>query len=872
MELKDFQQEVLDTLDVYLDALVEKHNKFLEVEKIIQANPDLELTVPNYTKKAWEALASIGKLPKYRTSVPFSPRTDGAGRPVPSITFKIPTGGGKTLLAAHSVSRIMSKWVRANHGFVLWIVPNESIYTQTFKALNNREHPYRQILDRAAAGRVKILEKMTPIDKRDVESHLCVMLLMLQSSNRENKESLKIFKDRGNVRGFFPAGDDFQAHSDVLEQAPNLDVYGDCNAKQVGCIIKDSLGNALRITRPVVVMDEGHKAFSSLALKTLYGFNPCFVLELSATPVDRPKDTPPIYSNWLVDVRGTALDKEEMIKLPINVTVRGDADWRDCLRASYEHLNYLQAQAEKLNAESARYIRPICLVQVERTGQDQREAGFIHAEDAREYLLTLGVSGQQIAIKTSEKNDLKEPENLDLLIPTNRVRFIITKQALQEGWDCPFAYVLCSLAPGSSRNAMTQLIGRILRQPATVKTGVAVLDECYVFCFHVATRDVVDGIKKGLEQDGMSDLVDRINERDGDQNGGDISRTLKRRKPFRNFRIYLPIVNWVEDGQVRPLDYEQDILYRIDWNQVSLAGVAEKIPEATQGHDTQIVQVKLTDDPKSDKFIETEELDRDEIQEQFNPLYAVRSISDIVPNPWMGRDYVSTVVNHLAQRGIEGEKLGQIGHLVIETLRTHLIKERDRLAEELFLSDVTAGLIQFRLRTDRHNWVMPDEITTHRAANSQELRRADGRIVEKSLFEPAYKDDLNSYEQSVACYLDGEKALRWWHRNVAQRQYALQGWRKNKIYPDFIFAMDHNGGKERFMILETKGDHLNNPDTHYKQKLLDFCAKAYRFESAPKQGELELMFDENTTVNCALIFEGDWQTGLSKVLEDNAKG
>ncbi|CAD7855632.1 MAG: hypothetical protein [Olavius algarvensis Gamma 1 endosymbiont] len=140
----------------------------------------------------------------------------------------------------------------------------------------------------------------------------------------------------------------------------------------------------------------------------------------------------------------------------------------------------MQAEADTLQAKTPRYIRPICLVQVERTGNDQREVGFIHAEDAREYLLTLGVREQQIAIRTSAQNDLKEPENLDLLSPTNQVRFIITKQALQEGWDCPFAYVLCSLAPGSSRNAMTQLIGRILRQPETVKTGIAALDECYL--------------------------------------------------------------------------------------------------------------------------------------------------------------------------------------------------------------------------------------------------------------------------------------------------------------------------------------------------------------------------------------------------------
>ena len=137
-----------------------------------------------------------------------------------------------------------------------------------------------------------------------------------------------------------------------------------------------------------------------------------------------------------------------------------------------------------------------------------------------------------------------------------------------------------------------------------------------------------------------------------------------------------------------------------------------------------------------------------------------------------------------------------------------------------------------------HNWVMPDEIMTHRAVNNQELRRRDRRIVEKNLFEATYKDDFNEYEQNVACYLDGEKALRWWHRNVAQRQYALQGWRKNKIYPDFIFAIDHESGKEHIVVLETKGDYLDNSDTKYKEKVFEVCSGAYKFENVTKGGEL----------------------------------
>ncbi|MFQ5330084.1 MAG: hypothetical protein ACE5D4_08875 [Thermodesulfobacteriota bacterium] len=215
----------------------------------------------------------------------------------------------------------------------------------------------------------------------------------------------------------------------------------------MGAIIKDSLGNAIRALQPVVVLDEGHRGYSKLAMDTLYGFNPSFVLELSATPKDRPKETPPVYSNWLVDICGKDLDRKGMIKLPINVNVGGGDDWRGCLRESSEHLNRLQIDAAKLRAETARYIRPICLVQVERMGADQRDGNFIHSDDARKYLLTLGVDENEIAIKTSEKNDLNAPENLDLLSPASQIRFIITKQALQEGWDLPLC--LRSMLTGS---------------------------------------------------------------------------------------------------------------------------------------------------------------------------------------------------------------------------------------------------------------------------------------------------------------------------------------------------------------------------------------------------------------------------------------
>ena len=298
----------------------------------------------------------------------------------------------------------------------------------------------------------------------------------------------------------------------MLQETPNLDAYAaSATSGSFWPMVKDSLGNALRLIRPVVVMDEGHKAAPELAFKTLYGFNPCFVLELTATPKDvlarggaKPRSARP--ANVLLEITGLDVDREGMIKMPLNLDTRGGSAWRETLRSALERLNTLDAQARRFQGETGRYIRPILLVQAERTGLEQRDGGFIHALDVKEWLITAGLDEPEIAIKTADTNDLAAPENLDLLDPTNRVRAIITKQALQEGWDCPFAYVLCSLSASHNAAALTQLVGRILRQPHAQKTGVAALDECYVVTHHADTATVVAAIKSGLEEDGLAHL------------------------------------------------------------------------------------------------------------------------------------------------------------------------------------------------------------------------------------------------------------------------------------------------------------------------------------------------------------------------------
>lgn len=863
MRTLNYQTRVLETLDAYLTHLSDEKAKAGKIAALAAQNPELGLQEKDYAEAAWMAMKAVGRLPPSRADIPFSPRFDGCGRAVPNITLKVPTGGGKTFLAVNAVSRIMGRYIGKNTGFVLWIVPNEAIYSQTLARLKDRQHPYRQALDRAAAGRVRIMEKTDTLNAMDVQAHLCVMVLMLQSSNRQSKETLRMFRDRGDVHGFFPPEGEQQAHKAAFDLTPNLDGY-----QGMFPMVKDSLGNALRVIRPVVVMDEGQKAVSDLAHETLYGFNPVFVLELSATPKDvkersGPSPRPARYANLLVEVSGRELDREGMIKMPLNLDARQGTDWKATLTAAVAKLDELQGAAKTFRGDTGRYIRPIMLVQVERTGADQRESNHIHSEDVREWLLTAGFDEAEVAIKTAEKNDLSQPENLNLLSPANRVRVIITKQALQEGWDCPFAYVLCSLAASSNLSAMTQLVGRILRQPHAIKTGVPALDECHVITHHAQTGAVVTAIKDGLEKDGLGDLVLSVVSGDGEA-APKASRRIKRREAFSGLKIYLPRVLRVDDGELRDLDYETDLLSEMDWRGFDPSSIAESIPENAQAAASQLQRISLAEDGQDRIVSEQVSVGTDGLE--FDPSYAVRMISDLAPNPFVGRDIVQGVLDGLKAKGFSQDRINGLGSLIIEEMRKGLEAERNRRAEALFKKRVGEGAIQFRLRVDGRNWVMPEFMEKTEPEKSRLLLRDDGTALEKSLFAPVYENELNSDERDVAVYLDKDEALTWWHRNVARSQYGLQGWRRARVYPDFIFAASRKGGKKRLAVLETKGDQLDNLDTAYKRDLLQFLTNQFKWEKSVPAGTLEVLTEGGEAVECTLILMSEWKTKLPSFL------
>ena len=250
MELKEYQRSALDAFTRWVDTLkTARHESDTAIEALKQTGVDIPDAIRNYPGMAWSKLSESGGVA--RTSRGYVNRTDEGDRPIPHTCFKVPTGGGKTLLAASALERL-----NRQTGLTLWIVPTKAIYAQTKAALWNREHPYRQTLERASAGRVKMLEKDDPFNRDDIANYLCVMLLMLPATNRQRgKEFLRMFRDSGRYPSFFPDLDVALGDARLLIEYPDLESDGG--------LVKQSLFNVFKIIRPVVVLDEAHKAYGS---------------------------------------------------------------------------------------------------------------------------------------------------------------------------------------------------------------------------------------------------------------------------------------------------------------------------------------------------------------------------------------------------------------------------------------------------------------------------------------------------------------------------------------------------------------------------------------------------------------------------------
>jgi type III restriction enzyme len=521
--------------------------------------------------------------------------------------------------------------------------------------------------------------------------------------------------------------------------------------------------------------------------------------------------------NILVSISGLELKQEEMVKLDMHIIPPGskqENDWKSMLKEIVAHRNTLEKKALTHKQNTGTYIRPIALIQVERTGKDQRGKGFVHSQDVKEYLQTLKINPEAIAIKSSIQNDI---EDVDLFSPDCEIRYIITKEALREGWDCSFAYLLGIIPNVNSNTAVTQLVGRILRQPFAHKTGVKDLDESYVYFTKGDTIKILKSIDTGFKQEGLEDLISGVSVSGGA--GKSEYKEVRIKQEFKKAytsSFYLPV--WVmvnvnkNNDEKRKFSYDYDIKPYLDYHAlvVDTAFIEEmKSALSAERNDRRAIIVGLTGESKVKYIGETIEINT---INEVNIDYLTRRYTEIVENPFLAREIVN---DHLAalKKHLEEKELSRNFGAIAAYLCRRLEKCKEHGENTLFQNYLESKRLVLAVSNDTDiGFRIPEKetITVGRFPNPYNYY----------LFDDVDITAMNSFEQTVGELLDKQEKIIWWFRNKVNRQwYSIQGWQENKIRPDFVAAKKNDNGKlELVYVLESKGAHLiGTPDTCYKQ-------------------------------------------------------
>ena len=458
MELKSYQQRTLRDLEDYIDVL--NHSKSLSAAYAqYWMNKGLDLNA-----RATDALRP------YVDTVPGSPR----------VTLKVPTAGGKTFIACNALSTIMERLkAGVENKVVCWFVPSDIILKQTLEKLQDTSHPYRQRIDALFGHRVNVIDKTAALAGQGLHLHeVRDNLTILVLSAASFIENIRVKKNAS----------DEQSKPLAYRENGNFMEYRDkVNATRIDEVAPTALIQVLACLHPVVIVDESHNFKADLRVEMLCNLSPRFILELTATPRDN--------SNVISFVDAMELKVANMVKLPVIVENRHSTG--DVIASAIHLRNSLERHAQIMEQAGGRYIRPIVLFQ----SQPRNDDDSVTFEKIKAQLIELKVHEDQVKIKTANIDEL---QGIDLMSRSCEVRYIITVNALKEGWDCPFAYILASLANRTSQVDVEQVLGRILRLPYTENHADKLLNLSYVFTNSSEFQDTVTRIIKSLERCGYS--------------------------------------------------------------------------------------------------------------------------------------------------------------------------------------------------------------------------------------------------------------------------------------------------------------------------------------------------------------------------------
>ena len=834
MELKQYQKSVIADLNRFLALLTEKQS--------ISAAYDTLWTEKNVP-------VGLGGMDPYKNTIPN----------VPNVCLKVPTSGGKTFIACSAIRPIFDSMPQGRSQVVVWLVPSDSILDQTYKALSNVFHPYRQRIDVDYRGRVEVYSKEQLLNGQNfnptaVTEQLSVFVLSYDSFRTSKKEGRKAFQENGNLAQFTK----YARIPDAL--LPDTD--------------ETALIQVVRSLNPVVIVDESHHATSDLSIEMLKNFNPCFILDLTATP---KKD-----SNIISFVDAAQLKRENMVKLPVIVYNRKSQE--DVFSDAISIRGKLEAQAKNEQAMSGRYIRPIVLFQAQpKTGAESTTFDKI-----KQTLVDCGIPKEQIAIKTADINELK---NIDLMSSDCPIRFIITVNALKEGWDCPFAYVLATIANRTSTVDVEQILGRVLRLPYTQKNNSNVLNISYVLTssndFHATLDKVVSGLNnagfsskdyyaKDIEPLEPKDALPEpaqlmISKKELEEDEFTLGNTETIRAAVEASAAYDHAElagKLIESDELLAPALAQNAAYEtafelIEETAVNLAPqeVRDKMNVfcmneefAEDASALRLPQFMIETGPSlfsetGYELLQQEHLakgftlkDKD-VQIDFSTMAAemarvdIDDAKDSTPKAWKLTGFDSTYYKEwfaslpseqrIAQcKDIIQKQLSKMDCINDKELRAYIDRIVETLNEDqlsdleqspypfvLKIKDKIRTLLAVHATNTFDLWLEQNHIICqpHYALPSTISPVAFTTTVPKSLY--TAEENMNEFEFRVVWEMSALDNVKWWHRNISRLGFCVNG--SINAYPDII-VMTASG---KILLVETKGDHLDNAESEQKARI-----------------------------------------------------
>lgn len=679
---------------------------------------------------------------------------------IPFICVKIPTGGGKTFVACNVINSIYDIYLKdkLNKGIILWFVPSDAIKSQTINKLKDKNNFHRKAIDDYFDNKVRIYsnEEALRIRKSDVDNNVCIIIASIDSFRKEKRiqNKYKVYQDNGTLLNFFE----------------NIDENADLEKDKGGIV--NSLANVIRLCNPLIVIDEGHRTKTELSEDILKDLNPSFIIEFTATPRKG--------SNIISEVSSLELKQEEMVKLPI--VLESVSQWENAVNRGVNQRNELEKLSKKQKKE---YIRPIALLQAEQEKESDKK---ITVAKLKEFLIKdKGIPEEHIAIKTSKHNEL---ENLNLLSKSCKIRYIITVKALAEGWDCPFAYVLISVANIGAKVSVEQIIGRIMRLPYVKLKSQRELNRSFIFTSAKNFREAAKQIISALERNGYQkeDLISHTETKK--TSNYEVNKRIK-----EDFFVPMMSVN----GELLQFSDLIGSDFKLSQQEINVDGF-----ESFYDSDGRLI-IDITDE---NKWLEGR-------QTILNITYHDKNFSELELITWLDKKLRFVELDKKDKRKfISGAIKKQLDKCSLSELSVNRFVFKD------FLKRKINEIIQNYTKKRFDELYKKGKFSLHKFEPFPPKIEISKKVNEK--FKNNYYEELdpvNKEELEFLRRLDTElfDNMKFWIRSREKKDpFYIQGWRKNKFYPDFV-ALTKKGN---VVVIEWKGmDRVSNEDTKYKVKL-----------------------------------------------------